>query len=134
LSRERGEGNVVNDTGRVVPEKEAVAFIISYSFNLRRSMDLTPEPPPPSAQKPDPSPFPPHKPPDPVFPPNFSWDDTAFRPEPFLDSFEADYGGRQLELRNKIVENLRGPLTFQHQCQFESWNQRVARGITPIHF
>jgi hypothetical protein len=97
-------------------------------------MALSPEPPPPSAQKTNPTPFPRYKPPDPIFPPNFSWDDAAFRPETFLDSFESDYGGRQLELRNKIVENLRGPLTFQHQCQFQSWNVRVARGVTPIHF
>ncbi|KAF8496110.1 hypothetical protein F5888DRAFT_1705350 [Russula emetica] len=99
-------------------------------------MSLLPEPPPPptSAHKTPLTPFPPHKPPDPFFPPKFSWDDAAFRPETFLDSFESDYGGRQLELRNKVVENLKGPLTFQHQCQFQTWNQTVARGVTPIHF
>ena len=98
-------------------------------------MDLTLEPPPPSAQNAAPTPFPRYKPPDPVaFPPNFSWDNTAFLPETFLDSFAADYGSQQLEIRNKVVENLRGPLTFQHQCQFQSLNQTVARGVTPAHF
>lgn len=98
-------------------------------------MDLTPEPPPPSAQKTYTNPFPfPLKPPDPFFPPKFSWDDTAFRPESFLESFKVDYGGRRLELRKRLVEHLRGPLTFQHQCRFQSWNQMVAKGVTPAHF
>jgi hypothetical protein len=98
-------------------------------------MDLFPEPPPTGTQNAYTNPFPiPLKPPNPFFPPKFSWDDAAFCPEDFLNSFQVDYGGRQLELRKRLVEHLRGPLTFQHQCRFQSWNQMVAKGVMPIHF
>jgi hypothetical protein len=97
-------------------------------------MALSPEPPPPNAQNSIRTPFPRYKTPDLPFPPNFSWDDAGFLPETFLDSFETDHSGRQLELRNKVVEQLRGPLTFQHQCKFNSWNRKVARGVSTAHF
>ena len=41
---------------------------------------------------------------------------------------------RRLEIQNEVVENLRGPLTFHHNCQFQSWNQTAAKGVTPAHF
>ncbi|KAI0286533.1 hypothetical protein BC826DRAFT_1047919 [Russula brevipes] len=65
---------------------------------------------------------------------NPPWDDAAFRPETFLASAKYDFSGRQPELNNKIVEGLKGPLTFQHQCQLLSWNQEVAKGVTLAHF
>ena len=33
-----------------------------------------------------------------------------------------------------MVENLCGPLTFHHNCQFQSWNQTAAEGVTSAHF
>jgi hypothetical protein len=57
------------------------------------TMDLTPEPPPSHTQGALSNPFPlPLKPPDPLFPLEFTWNDGAFRPETFLESFEVDYG------------------------------------------
>ncbi|KAI0266576.1 hypothetical protein BGY98DRAFT_939096 [Russula aff. rugulosa BPL654] len=98
-------------------------------------MNLTPGPPTPTAQRAHTNPFPlPLKPPDPFFPPEFNRDDAAFHPETFLESYKMDYGGRRLELRKRLVEHLRGPLTFQHQCRFQTWNQMVAKGVTATHF
>jgi hypothetical protein len=62
-----------------------------------------------TAQRAHNNPFPiPLKPPDPFFSPEFSWDEVAFRPETFLESY-ADYGSRQLELHKRLAEHLRGP-------------------------
>jgi hypothetical protein len=76
-------------------------------------MDISPKLTLPSAQKITPTPFPPYQQPlVPVLPSDFSWDNAPYYPETFLDSFELDYSDKPLELRNRIVKNLRGPLTF----------------------
>ena len=58
----------------------------------------------------------------------------AFHPVTFLDSYKTDHKREQLEIHKKLVTNLRGPLTFHHQGQYQSWNQVVSGGITPGQF
>ena len=94
-------------------------------------MDLTSEPPPHLPF--NLSPFPPYKPPDPFFPPDFDRPAAAFHPGAFLHTPRI-VSVRRLEIQNEVVENLRGPLTFHHNCQFQSWNQTAAEGVTPAHF
>ncbi|KAI0278456.1 hypothetical protein BC826DRAFT_1162729 [Russula brevipes] len=131
----RVHSTVSNSQIQIMDTAKSSKAIAGKLTELNLSDRISPsDPHPPNGQLGSTIPFPPFKTPVIPFPPPFSWDDAAFRPETFLASAKEDFSGRQLELNNKMVEGLKGPLTFQHQCQFLSWSQEVAKGVTPAHF